>query len=80
MCFFESCLITLVAGNTEGSIIGFKEIGFVRAMGEVAGVAGFFYQYLVYYFFFIVVLLVALVTEFTAFCPQKMVRLGCMGL
>jgi len=69
MCFFEGCLITFVAGNTKGNLVSLKKISFIRAMGEVAGVAGLFYQYLVYHFLFIVILLVALVTEFTAFCP-----------
>lgn len=80
MCFFKSGLITFVARHAQGSIIGFEEIGLVRAMGEVAGVAGLFYYYLVYYLFFKVLLLVALVTKFTAFCPQKFARLGCMGI
>ena len=80
MCFFKSCLIIVVAGYTQGSIIGFEEIGLVRAMGEVAGVAGLFYYYLVHYLFFKVFLLVALVTKFTAFCPQKFARLGRMGI
>jgi hypothetical protein len=80
MCFFEGCRVTLVAGHTQGSIIGFQEICLVRAMGEVAGVAWLFSYYLVDYLFFIVFLLMAPVTKFTAFCPQKTARLGCMGI
>ena len=49
-------------------------------MGEVAGVAGLFSYYLVDYLFFIVFLLMALVTKLTALRPQKMVRLGGMGI
>jgi hypothetical protein len=43
MCFFKGCLITLVAGQTEGNIVRFEKISFIRAMGKVAGAAGLFY-------------------------------------
>ena len=66
MSLLESCLLTVMAGNAKG--IGFKEIGFIRAMGEVAGVTTFSLQYLVYYFLFKVFLFVALVANLTAFC------------
>ena len=68
MSLLESCLLTVMAGNAKGRIIGFKEIGFIRAMGEVAGVTTFSLQYLVYYFLFKVFLFVALVANLTAFC------------
>jgi len=43
MCFFESYLITFVAGQTKGDIVRLKEVGFIGAMGKVAGVARLFY-------------------------------------
>lgn len=40
MCLFEGCLATFVAGQTKVNIVSLEKISFVRAMGEVAGVAG----------------------------------------
>jgi hypothetical protein len=80
MPFLESCLVTGVAGKTKGRIIGFKEIGFIRAVGEVAGVTTFLLQYLVYYFLLKIFLFMALVAKFTAFCLEKMSRRRCMGI
>ena len=76
----EGCLVTSMAGKAKGRIIGFKEIGFIRAMGEVAGVTTFLLQYLVYYFLLKIFLFMALVAKFTAFCLEKISGRRCMGI
>jgi len=43
MCFFEGSLTTFVAGHAKANIVSLKKISLIRAMGEVAGVAGLFY-------------------------------------
>jgi hypothetical protein len=68
MSLLESCLLTVMAGNAKGRIIGFKEIGFIRAMREVTGVTIFLLQYLVDYFLLKIFLFMALVANLTAFC------------
>jgi hypothetical protein len=80
MCLFEGSFITFMAGQTKGDILGFEKISLIRTVGEMAVVAGLFYQYLVHHFLFIFFLFVALVTKFTAFSSEKMVRLGCVGI
>ena len=80
MSLLESCLVTSMAGKAKGRIIGFKEIGFIRAMGKVAGVTTFLLQYLVYYFLLKIFLFMALVAKFTASCPEKISGRRCMGI
>ena len=43
MCFFEGSLTTFVAGHAKANIVSLEKISLIRAMGEVAGVAGLFY-------------------------------------
>jgi hypothetical protein len=80
MSLLESCLLTIMATKAKGRIIGFKEIGFIGAVGEVAGVTTFLLQYLVYYFLLKIFLSMALVAEFTAFCLEKIGCLRCVGI
>ena len=77
---FESCLLTIMATKAKGRIIGFKKIGFIRAMGKVAGFTTFLLQYLVYYFLLKIFLFMALVAKFTAFCLEKISCLRCVGI
>ncbi|MEJ2365227.1 MAG: hypothetical protein P8017_11220 [Deltaproteobacteria bacterium] len=80
MSLLESCLVASMATKAKGRIIGFKEIGFIRAMGEMAGVTTFLLQYLVYHFLLKIFLFMALVAKFTAFCLEKISGRRCMGI
>lgn len=80
MSLLKSWLVTSMAGKAKGRIIGFKEIDFIGAMGEVAGVTTFLLQYLVYYFLLKIFLFMALVAKFTAFCLEKISGRRCMGV
>ena len=80
MSLLESCLVTSMAGKAKRRIISFKEIGFIRAMGKVAGVTTFLLQYLVYYFLLKIFLFMALVADLAAFCLEKIIGLRCMGI
>jgi hypothetical protein len=80
MSLLKSWLVTSMATEAKGRIIGFKEIGFIGAMGEVAGVTTFLLQYLVYYFLLKIFLFMALVAKFTAFCLEKISGRRCMGV
>jgi hypothetical protein len=80
MSLLESFLLTIMAGKAKGRIIGFKEIGFIGAVGEMAGVTTFLLQYLVYYLLLKVLLFMALVAKLTAFRLEKIIGLRRMGI